>query len=175
MSSLTKSFQMLVSTNNGLFRSDKQKDFLMSQLDNSYLPNSFTGEGLIVWKTQVNIVYVCDDLGVAETFKFTSKKHSSGTSTWKRQDESTFLKEKAEKQRKKDLLVSTRKLYDEASNLVTILETLKTNHVETITSFDTSNDKLVNAFVAKFTKIERLSSKAQSRELRRMTNYHNCY
>lgn len=166
MCQLTKSFAVLVAYNNGKFKSVKQATFMLSKLDNLYLDSSFTGEGFYVYRNQVNIVYVCDKVGVTKTVKFTPN-NPQGVVTWERQSEEQFIAGKAAKESRKAKIVFNRKLYDQAFELCSLLEKVKDSHISTIMIIDRGDDNAVIAYANKYERICKIRERAETRLRRR--------
>ena len=78
MNNIAISFASLVKSNNGFFKSDKQRDFLLSQCDfDEYVSTGSVG------KNNFTITYIVDDLGVRETINRGAKSGKSEI-TWQR-------------------------------------------------------------------------------------------
>ena len=79
MNNIAISFASLVKLNNGFFKSDKQRDFLLSQCDfDEYVSTGSVG------RNNFTITYIVDDLGVRETINRGAKSGKSEI-TWQRQ------------------------------------------------------------------------------------------
>lgn len=84
MSEFAKSFAMLVKNNNGMFKSEKQAQFLLSvcQEENVFF------SGLSVYGNSVMMAYECDSQGVKRVVKMLRAK--ADVVTWTRKDAAAF-------------------------------------------------------------------------------------
>jgi hypothetical protein len=79
MSNVAVSFASLVKSNNGMFKSEAQAKFLLSQCQEE---NTFVCGGN-VYNNSFTIFYICDSLGVVKVEKYLPKSGKT-TTTWER-------------------------------------------------------------------------------------------
>ena len=79
---LSKSFAALVKNNGGIFKSEKQAKFLLSQCQQE---NTFITSGNM-YRNPYTLVYFCDSNGVTKVMKDTTKKHN--VVVWQRTENS---------------------------------------------------------------------------------------
>ena len=171
---LTKSFSILVTTNNGRWKSDKQRDFLLSMLDNLHYPSSFTGEGGSIYGNQYTPIYHCDETGVTRITMFYSTTSRYETE-WERPADDVFAEARATKLVKREAFARLDELAKQASRLVARIQDKATKHDESLFAdriIDQGDDE-IKAWADYRTKIANVSMTAELRAERRHRAYLN--
>jgi len=106
MSNLSISFASLVKNNNGLFKSEKQADFLLSRCNG----NTYETSGR-VGRSSFYMDYFCDEQGIIKVTKRTDKKGT--VLTWERREDG-----KLAIQDKKEIASIKRTLKQEQQSLI---------------------------------------------------------
>lgn len=92
MSDIAKSFASLVKSNNGLFKSEKQAAFLLSQCQEG---KTFSTGGF-VYNNPFRMFYHCNDLGVVKVEKYTANTGRTVT-LWTPKQEGVMSQTEAKK------------------------------------------------------------------------------
>lgn len=132
---MEKSFNILIKYNNGFFKSDKQRDFLLSRCDNGeytllkdgYVGAGTGGEGMTA-KNQYHITFFLDNEGIYKKTKNTRVKGL--TTVWERKSDNEFQEIKSQNdldrsRRIEGLTEKIKKIYDAREELTKVSDEMR--------------------------------------------------